>query len=126
LAVYRKKDGKQKGEDRTLELTVSHGDPIRLLGRRTLRELSATSWGPLINVLIDQAIINYNQEGVSDKKQSHYALIISSQLAAEQTHLAGGDQADSTARLQQDVALKFMKQAWQAPGVQSPFNLVIL
>ncbi|KAH8731426.1 hypothetical protein GQ44DRAFT_735904 [Phaeosphaeriaceae sp. PMI808] len=51
----------------------------------------------------------------SDKKQSHFALIIATQISAEQKRAQAGPQ-DRMAQLQADIALKLMKQAYMAPS----------
>jgi hypothetical protein len=61
-------------------------------------------------------MVNYNKEGPSDKKQSHFSLVLATQLAAEQKHQRAGPD-DSMAKLQCSIALKLMKQSYMAPSV---------
>jgi N-terminal acetyltransferase B complex non-catalytic subunit len=82
---------------------VSHHAPIRYLHAIHLADS-------------DQALVNYNKEGPPDKRRAHYSLILVTQLAAEQRFAHMG-QDDRMARLQADLALKFMKQAYTAPQV---------
>ncbi|KAF2033776.1 hypothetical protein EK21DRAFT_57934 [Setomelanomma holmii] len=52
-------------------------------------------------------------KGPPDKKRSHYALILITQLAAEQKFASQGKD-DRMAQLQSDIALKFTKQSYSA------------
>ncbi|KAH7401816.1 tRNA synthetases class I (M)-domain-containing protein [Phaeosphaeria sp. MPI-PUGE-AT-0046c] len=64
------------------------------------------------------AIMQQNKEAIPDKKQSHYSLILATQLAAEQKISRGGPET-RMGEVQQSVALKLMKQAFTAaPGDQ--------
>lgn len=61
-------------------------------------------------------MLNYNKESNADKKQLHYTLIMTTQLAGEQKgSVAGSD--DPVAKIQYLTALKYMKQSWDAPAV---------
>ncbi|KAH7077321.1 N-acetyltransferase B complex non catalytic subunit-domain-containing protein [Paraphoma chrysanthemicola] len=60
------------------------------------------------------ALVNYIKEGPADKRRAHYSLTLVTQLAAEQ-RLAHEGQEDRMARLQADIAMKLMKQAYTAP-----------
>ncbi|KAL5121989.1 methionyl-tRNA synthetase [Pleosporales sp. CAS-2024a] len=64
------------------------------------------------------AILHQNKEGLTDKKQAHYTLIIATQLAAEQRFIASG-MVDRMAQLQQDIALKLMKQSYEASSEEA-------
>jgi N-terminal acetyltransferase B complex non-catalytic subunit len=62
--------------------------------------------------------LHVNKFVVRDKKQSHFALLLATQLAAEQKSAIGGEEQMS--QLQYSVALQKMKQAYEAPPVGSP------
>jgi hypothetical protein len=123
LADNSKEFEEQERTHSTVGLIVHHGNGGRLLGGCAICE-STVRYAGIVTVLTVQAILNQNKEGTSDKKQAHYALIIATQLAAEQRFLSGGLD-DRMAKLQQDLALKLTKQAYQAPSVYtSTKNLV--
>ncbi|KAF2832109.1 hypothetical protein CC86DRAFT_312914 [Ophiobolus disseminans] len=85
------------------------------------RDDRMTLWNTLFRTALDEdlwedvrfAVVNYNKEGPSDKKQAQYSLILATQLAAE-ARLGVIGHGDQMAQLQMSIALKLMKQAYTA------------
>jgi hypothetical protein len=69
--------------------------------------------------------VNYQKDAQIDKKQAHYCLILVTQLAGGQKY---GGTDDQMARLQLNLAVGLVKQAYSAPPVRTldgPINCVL-